>query len=448
MNKQEITFEDFGLNKQLKNSITELGYQTPTPIQIEAFPVIKSGKDVIGISQTGTGKTFAYMLPILHQLKFSNQTSPRVLILVPTRELVVQVVENIESYSKYQSIRVLGVYGEANINVQAESIIEGLDIIVGTPGRLYDLCVNRILKLNDIKKLVIDEVDVMLDLGFRTQLAHLFELLPERRQNIMFSATMTEEVDELIQTNFISPKKITIAVSGTPLENIEQTSYYAQNFHTKANLLIHFIQSNPSFEKVLVFVSSKKIADRLDLRLTDELGSKSCVIHSNKSQNYRLRSLEEFDSGQKKVLIATDVISRGLDLNQISHVINFDTPNYPENYMHRIGRTGRAEAKGQSILLFNEEEESQKLEIEMLMDQEILELPWPEEVKITDQKIPEEKKRVAYSNFNRKTKIHEAGPSTHEKKDKNKKVNLGGSYKRKIEAKYKKPKKRGQKRKK
>ena len=438
------TFEELGLNKQLKNSIDQLGYKTPTPIQIKAFPVIKSGKDVVGISQTGTGKTFAYMLPILDQLKYSNQSAPRVLILVPTRELVVQVVESIKSYSQYLSVRICGVYGEANINVQAEEIAQGLDIIVGTPGRLYDLTVNRTLKLNTISKLVIDEVDVMLDLGFRAQLINLFELMPTRRQNIMFSATMTPDVNEFIEDFFVAPERITIAVSGTPLDNISQGAYYAQNFHTKANLLEFLLQDKEAFQKVLVFVSSKKIADRLLDRL-EESTTGVCVIHSNKSQNYRLRSVVEFEQGQKRILIATDVISRGLDLYQISHVISFDVPQYPENYLHRIGRTGRAEAQGHSLLFYNQDEEDRKLAIEMLMNREIEDIEWPEDVIINDKKIPEEKKRVAYSNHNRKTKIQEGGSATHEKKEKNKKVNLGGSYKRKLEAKYKKPQTRGQK---
>ena len=231
------SFDDLRLSKQLRNAIVDLGFDNPTAIQHEAFPVILSGKDVVGIAQTGTGKTLAYMLPILQELKFSKQVNPRVLILVPTRELVDQVVENIESFAKYINIRVLGVYGESNISIQKQSIAQGIDILVATPGRLYDLVVSRALQLKAISKLVIDEVDVMLDLGFRTQLTNIFELLPDRRQNIMFSATMTDDVDELLNDFFDYPAKISIAVSGTPLANIAQQCYAVKNFYTKVNLL-------------------------------------------------------------------------------------------------------------------------------------------------------------------------------------------------------------------
>ena len=216
------SFENFRLSKQLLNAIDELGFDTPTPIQTESFPVILSGKDMVGIAQTGTGKTLAYMLPILHDLKFSKQTNPRILVLVPTRELVIQVVDQFKSISTYLNVRVLGVYGGVNINTQKMAAAQGTDILVATPGRLYDLALSGSVQLKGISKLVIDEVDVMLDLGFRFQLKNIFELMPDRRQNIMFSATMTEEVDELIEDFFIAPAKISIAVSGTPLSNIDQ----------------------------------------------------------------------------------------------------------------------------------------------------------------------------------------------------------------------------------
>jgi len=439
------SFDDLKISKQLRNATLDLGFDRPTPIQKEAFPVILSGKDVVGIAQTGTGKTFAYMLPILQELKFSKQVNPRVLILVPTRELVDQVVENIESYAKYVNIRVLGVYGESNISIQKQSIAQGQDIIVATPGRLYDLVVNRALQLKAIGKLVIDEVDVMLDLGFRTQLTNIFELLPERRQNIMFSATMTDDVDALINDFFSFPSKISIAVSGTPLDNIAQQCYAVKNFYTKVNLLMHLLSDPQEFSKVLVFVSSKKIADRLFETMEEQYGEHICIIHSNKSQNYRIRSVEEFESGAKRILIATDVIARGLDMNLISHVINYDAPNYPENYMHRIGRTGRAEQPGKSILFYTEKEQKDKEAIETLMDYAIPQVEIPKEVEIVDQLIPEERTRVIENNHFRNIKKEEKGASHHEKIGKNLKENLGGSYRKKLEKKHKKSQRRGDK---
>ena len=218
-----ITFKELNLSNQLQYAIDDMGFEHPTPIQAEAFNVVRSGKDIVGIAQTGTGKTFAYMMPILRDLKFSKQINPRVLVLVPTRELVLQVVEEIEKLAEYINVRVLGVYGGANINTQKMAVAQGTDIIVATPGRLYDLAISRAIQLKSVQKLVIDEVDVMLDLGFRFQLLNIFDVLPSKRQNIMFSATMTDDVDALITDFFRSPEKISIAVSGTPLDNIAAT---------------------------------------------------------------------------------------------------------------------------------------------------------------------------------------------------------------------------------
>lgn len=444
--EQSTTFQDLNLNTPLYNALEDLGFVTPTPIQEQAFNVVASGKDVVGIAQTGTGKTFAYMLPILRNLKFSKQDNPRVLILVPTRELVVQVVEEAEKLANYINVRILGVYGGVNINTQKRAVAEGLDIIVATPGRLYDLAVSRVLQLKSIQKLVIDEVDVMLDLGFRHQLINIFDILPERRQNIMFSATMTEDVDDLITDFFIAPVRVSIAVSGTPLANITQNKYSVPNFYTKLNLLTHLLNNSETYNKVLVFVAFKKMADRLFDALEEQFHNEICVIHSNKTQNYRLRSIEQFQEGEHRILVATDVMARGLDIDNISHVINFDTPNFPENYMHRIGRTGRAERKGHALLFYTEKETEAMERIEALMQMRIPELSIPENVTISTELIEEERPQIKERNNPLKRKEDdEVGPAFHEKKDKNKKVNLGGSYKREITKKYKKPKTRGDK---
>ncbi|MAX70330.1 MAG: DEAD/DEAH box helicase [Flavobacteriaceae bacterium] len=441
-----MTFQDLNLNTPLYNAIEDLGFEQPTPIQAEAFNVVASGKDVVGIAQTGTGKTFAYMLPILRHLKYSRQENPRVLVLVPTRELVVQVVEEIEKMSKYINNRVLGVYGGTNINTQKQAVAQGLDIIVATPGRLYDLAVSRVLQLKSIQKLVIDEVDVMLDLGFRHQLMNIFDILPERRQNIMFSATMTADVDELITDFFINPTKISIAVSGTPLENIKQERYNVPNFYTKVNLLESLLSDKDDYSRVLIFVAYKKMADRLFDQLEEIFPGDSCVIHSNKTQNYRLRSIEQFSNGEHRLLVATDVMARGLDIDDVTHVINFDTPDYPENYMHRIGRTGRAEKQGHALLFSNETEQEAREGIEALMQMKIDIMELPEDVTISTELIEEERPQIRERNNPTKRSAEDIpGPAFHEKKEKNKKVNLGGSYRREITKKYKKPKTRGDK---
>lgn len=439
-----MTFQDLNLNTPLYNAIADLGFEKPTAIQEQSFNVICSGRDMVGIAQTGTGKTFAYMLPILRDLKFSKQDNPRVLILVPTRELVIQVVEEIERLSKYINNRVLGVYGGVNINQQKAAISEGLDILVATPGRLYDLAVSRVLQLKSIQKLVIDEVDVMLDLGFRHQLINIFDMLPQRRQNIMFSATMTEDVDHLINDFFLNPEKVSVAVSGTPLENIEQFRYEAPNYYTKLNLIVYLLNES-NFVKVLIFVSNKRMADRLFNALAAHYPEECCVIHSNKTQNYRLRSIEQFDKGEKRMLVATDVMARGLDFETVSHVINFDTPAYPENYMHRIGRTGRAEQKGVAILFSTEAESEAREQIEKLMQITIPLLELPDNVIISTELIDEERPENKEHYNPLKRDEDEVGKAFHEKKEKNKKVNLGGSYRREIVKKYKKPKTRGDK---
>lgn len=441
-----MTFQELDLSNQLQYAIDDLGFENPTPIQEQAFSVVRSGKDMVGIAQTGTGKTFAYMMPILRDLKFSKQKHPRVLVLVPTRELVLQVVDEIEKLAKYINVRVLGVYGGTNINTQKQAILQGQDIIVATPGRLYDLGLSNALKLKSIQKLVIDEVDVMLDLGFRFQLMNIFDIIPEKRQNILFSATMTEDVDQLIYDYFKNPKKISIAVSGTPLDNIEQVAYNVPNFFTKVNLLNHLLQDKETYNKVLIFVAFKRTADYLFKHLEEVFGSETCVIHSNKTQNYRIRSIKQFDEGNNRILVATDVMARGLDFDNVSHVINFDTPDFPENYMHRIGRTGRAEKAGKTILLSTEKEQEAKLNIEELMNYKIPLLEIPEDVEISKLLTEDERPREDIEQSKNRTGLeYVPGPAFHEKSEKNKKVNLGGSYRREIAKKYKKSKTRGDK---
>tara|TARA_B000000475_G_scaffold259125_1_gene241769 strand:+ start:811 stop:2166 length:1356 start_codon:yes stop_codon:yes gene_type:complete len=437
-----ITFEDLSLIKPLRNAITELGFAKPTPIQQKSFSVVRSGADVVGIAQTGTGKTLAYMLPILQDLKYSKLNTPRVLVLVPTRELVIQVVDRINEFSSYMNVRVLGIYGGTNINTQKKACSLGVDIIVATPGRLYDLAACRALQLKTVKQLVIDEVDVMLDLGFRVQLANIFSILQNRRQNIMFSATMTEDVDLLIDDYFIKPKKISIAVSGTPLNNITQECYKVENFYTKLNLLKYILSDREVFSKVLVFVPNKKHADLVFEALDECYSSELCVIHSNKTQNYRIRSIQQFDDGVNRILVSTDVMARGLDLNKITHVVNYNTPKFSENYMHRIGRTGRAEERGNSILFYTDKEEDAKIAIESLMDYKIPQTDFPVDVDVSDQLLPEERDRTKISK-NRSTEVVFRDAGFHDKKDKNMKTNKGGSYRSKIAKKYKKSQTRG-----
>ena len=438
-------FNELNLNKQLFNAIEDLGFEQQTPIQSDTYSKILSGKDIVGIAQTGTGKTIAYCLPLLQELSYSTQTNPRILILVPTRELVAQVVETLNDLTKYITCRIIGVYGGTNMNTQKKWLQDGADVVVATPGRLYDLALCRALQLKGVKKIVIDEVDIMLDLGFRFQLTNIFELLPTKKQNLMFSATMTEDIEEIISSFFSLAEKVQIALSGTPLENIIQTKYSVPNYFTKENLLVNILQDKQKMKKVLVFVSSKKIADRLYESMSEFFISELAVIHSNKSQNYRFRSINQYSEGKVRILIATDIIARGLDLDKISHVINFDTPTFPENYMHRIGRTGRAEEQGNSILFYTEREEVYKNKIEDLMKLKISELDIPHDVEIT-QKLTTEEHKAKNKNYNRNLKKEERiNSGFHEKSAKNQQVNDRDKWRKERAVKYKKPKTRGDK---
>jgi ATP-dependent RNA helicase RhlE len=438
-------FKEINLSTQLQNAIHDLGLEKQTPIQSQTYSKILSGKDLVGIAQTGTGKTLAYCLPLLQELSYSNQNNPRVLILVPTRELVSQVVETLNELTKYITCRIIGVYGGTNINTQKIWLQDGADIVVATPGRLYDLALCRSLQLKGIKKVVIDEVDIMLDLGFYFQLTNIFELLPTKKQNIMFSATMTEDVSNLIDSFFSKPEKVQIALSGTPLNNIVQSKFAVPNYFTKVNLLSHLLSDKDEMKKVLVFVSSKKIADRLYDAISEFYLSETAVIHSNKSQNYRFRSINQYDEGKVRILIATDIIARGLDLDKISHVINFDTPTYAENYMHRIGRTGRAEENGKSILFYTEREERYKDSIENLMGMEIISVQIPEEVEITTQLTIDEKRERGKRIDRNSKEVVRGNSGFHEKIEKNLKVNDRDRWRKERRKKYKKPKSRGDK---
>ncbi len=423
-----MTFDELNLNKPLLSALDDLGYVNPTPVQEKAFPIIMSGKDLVAIAQTGTGKTFAYLLPMLRQLKYSDQKHPRILIVVPTRELVLQISGEIKKLTSYMNVRYQGVYGGTNINTQKQLVYNGLDILIATPGRLVDLALTGLLRLKDIQKLVIDEVDQMLSLGFRQQLIAFLETLPSKRQNLMFSATITEDVEKVIAKYFYDPQKIEIAAHGTPLDKIIQRAYHVPNFNTKVNLLEYLLASDNELSKVLVFAENKKTADKLFEQLGKKFIDQTSVIHSSLSQNNRISALKHFHEGKKRVLIATDIIARGLDISDVTHVINFDTSRLPEDYIHRIGRTGRANKAGIAISFINEAEQEYQLEIEKLMNKEIPMMPMPEGVQIS--KIFTEEERPALIDKNLKRivaiKTPQGQGAFHEKKEKNKKVNLGG----------------------
>src|SRR6478672_1501951 len=423
------TFEQFNLPKSLQKAVDELGLTTPTPIQEKSFSVIMSGRDVMGIAQTGTGKTLAYLLPLLKQWKFINTDSARIVILVPTRELVVQIVDVINSLTQHMSVRTLGIYGGVNINTQKTAVREGIDILVGTPGRTMDLALDNVVRFDSIQKLVIDEFDEILNLGFRTQVTAILAMLKGKRQNILFSATMTDEVDAMLDEHFDFPVEVSLAASGTPLEKIQQLAYFTPNFLTKLNLLKDLLKDD-AFERVLIFANNKKSVDLIANSLEELFPEQFGVIHSNKSQNYRLNTMASFQAGEIRGIVTTDVMARGLDISDISHVINFEFTEIPEQYIHRIGRTGRADKSGIAISLIAPREEEIMIEAEMLMEKEIEILDLPETVEVAVRLLEFEKDKKKVKQL-LKRPTQERGDAFHEKAAKNKKINLGGPSKTK-----------------
>ncbi|MFM2292107.1 MAG: hypothetical protein RIS29_1920 [Bacteroidota bacterium] len=442
-----MQFSDLNLNTPLLNALEEMKLQTPTTIQEKAFPAIMSGRDVVGIAQTGTGKTISYLLPCLRQWKFSKENHPSVLVVVPTRELVLQVVEEVQKLTKFMNVRVAGVYGGVNMVQQTPLINAGLDVLVATPGRLLDFALNGTLKLRLVKRFIIDEVDEMLNLGFRPQLIRVMDLLPAKRQNLMFSATITDELKAFIADYFVDPLEIEAAKAGTPLANIKQAGIKVANFNTKVNLLKFLLDTNEGFSKVLVFVSTKKLADDVYERLLEIYPDSVGVIHSNKSQNFRLEAFRRFNANEMRLLVATDLVARGLDFDDVTHVVNFDIPEEPESYIHRIGRTGRADKKGVALAFITKADAEYRQAIEELMGKKIQLMKMPEEVEISTELTPDEMPQVVMKNalVVAPKKDETVGEAFHEKKDKNKKVNMKIRRKEAMKIKYGKPKTRGDK---
>jgi ATP-dependent RNA helicase RhlE len=438
-----MTFRDLNLKKPLWNALDDLGYETPTTIQAASFNVMMSGKDTIGIAQTGTGKTLAYLLPSLCMWKFSKEPHPQILIIVPTRELVTQVVSEVEKLSTYMNLAVGGVYGGTNMNTQAAMVLLGLDVLVGTPGRILDLAANGSLQLKHAKKVIIDEVDETLSLGFRPQLLRIFEYLPAKRQNMVFSATLSEEVSLFLDDYLTTPVRVEAARAGSSLDKIDQAAFRVPNFLSKVSLLHHLLENEAENSKVLVFVSSRTLADTLFEEMEQTLGDSVGVIHSNKAQNFRFNTVQNFQTGEINVLIATDLIARGIDVTDVSHVINFDIPESPENYIHRIGRTGRADKKGVATTFVTEKDETALSAIEALMQKKLSFTDVPSEVDFTEELLEFEKAKVAIpGKLIKLPKRENAGASFHEKKAKNKKVNVRYDHKKAMMDKYGKPKRK------
>jgi ATP-dependent RNA helicase RhlE len=375
-----MQFSDLGLSAELLRAIGEQGYTTPTPVQQQAIPHILAGRDLEALAQTGTGKTAAFVLPILQRLtnpltgqtgsplQKITHTAPRVLVLVPTRELAAQVLESVRVYGAHTGLRSLAVFGGVGINPQIQTMRRGIDILVATPGRLLDHLGQRTVDLSKVQTLVLDEADRMFDMGFIRDIRRIIEKLPKVRQNLMFSATFAAEVRELAHAVLKDPAMVEVARRNAPAELVTHTVIKVDQ-DQKRDLLLHLFAAH-GWHQVLVFCRTKHGSDALARKL-EQAGIRTAALHGNKSQNARTRALADFKSGKLAALVATDIAARGLDIDSLPRVVNFELPNVPEDYIHRIGRTGRAGASGEALSLVSGEERIQLRDIERLLKREI-----------------------------------------------------------------------------
>jgi ATP-dependent RNA helicase RhlE len=368
-----MPFRSLGLDAKILSAVQEAGYTEPTPIQTAAIPPIIAGHDLIGIAQTGTGKTAAFTLPILTKLATlplsGQRRGTRVLVLAPTRELVVQIQDNVRAYAKHLSVSVATVFGGVGEQPQIKALRSGTDIVIACPGRLLDLMGQRAADFSGLTHLVLDEADRMLDMGFLPSIRKIINALPKARQTLMFSATLSKEIEGLTHEFQRAPKIIQIGRRSNPAETVAQFVYEVPK-HLKSALLIHLLQ-DPSMNMVLVFSRMKHGADRIARHLESK-GIRTATLHSNRSQSQRLRALKDFKSGAVRVLVATDIAARGIDVDGISHVVNYDFPMHSEDYVHRIGRTGRAQAVGDAISFVTHEDTAELRSLERFIGRGIV----------------------------------------------------------------------------
>jgi ATP-dependent RNA helicase RhlE len=374
-------FEEFNLNRQILNAVADAGFTVATPIQEKAIAPVLSGQDIFGIAETGTGKTAAYVLPILMKLKYAQGDAARALILAPTRELAMQIAEHVKIFSKYTDLRSVVVFGGIGPKTQIEQIKAGVDIIIATPGRFLDIYLAGHINTQYLKFLVLDEADKMMDMGFIGSIHRILEVVPRKRQNLLFSATMSELVHKIAGDFLKNPTIIEVGEQATPAQTVTQVLYEVPNFKTKINLLQHLLKNDVDFKRLMIFCKTKTVADNIHSFIERRFGTEAVrVIHANKGQNTRINSIAAFKEGNLRVLVATDVASRGIDVAEVSHVINFDVPIIIEDYVHRIGRTGRAYAKGDAVTFCTDAEKYYIRKIEKLMRQSIPVIPMPAEV--------------------------------------------------------------------
>ncbi len=408
-------FDSLKLNRQLLNAADDAGYNELTSIQSKAIPLILAGHDVMGIAPTGTGKTAAFVLPVLMKIKYAQENEPRALILAPTKELVLQIDQNVKEYSKYTDLRSVALYGGIGPTSQIKAINEGVDIVVSTPGRFLDIYSRGELIVKKLNTLVLDEADKMMDMGFMPQIRKVLEVIPVKRQNLLFSATMPPKVLQLSEEFLEFPHIVEVSPSATAAETIDQKLYYVPNWATKITLLSWFFE-HEKFYRVIIFVKSRITADNLFKYLERKNVGEIRVIHSNKGQNTRINSMNAFKKGEVRVLVTTDVSARGIDVSDVSHVINFDVPVVYEDYVHRIGRTGRAKKSGISITFANEVEKTHIDRIEEIIRSKIPVYKIPRNVEIAETPFEEKQEYARELDRQRRLEDPDFKGAFHEKK--------------------------------
>jgi len=411
------TFEDFKFNRQILNAIDDAGYAEPTPVQQKAIPPILNGQDVMGIAQTGTGKTAAYVLPIIMKLKYAQGESPRALIVAPTRELAMQIEENVKIFAKYTDLRVVTLYGGLGPKTQIEQVGKGVDIIVATPGRFMDIYLAGHLVMKQLQVLVLDEADKMMDMGFMPQINRILEVVPRKRQNLLFSATMSDKIHQL-SANFLEfPTVIEVTPQATPAQTVDQRLYYVPNVKTKINLLKYLLDNTEEIKKLMLFCKTRTVAEDVYKFLARKYNEQEVrVLHANKGQNTRINSMNAFKNDEVKILVSTDVASRGIDVSDVSHVINFDVPFVTEDYVHRIGRTGRAFQLGEAITFCTPAEEYYLRKIEKLIRQSIPVFDVPADVFVEQTSFEERQDQAREIDQQKRKEDPEFKGAFHEKK--------------------------------
>jgi ATP-dependent RNA helicase RhlE len=415
---QTKNWEDLGLNAQLLKAIADSGFGVPTEVQVKCIPLVIGGQQVIGIAQTGTGKTAAYLLPILMKIKFMQGVDPRALILVPTRELAIQVSAHARQLAKYTDLRIIGIYGGVSPQAQIEEIKAGIDILVATPGRFMEIYHKRELAPKQIKVLVLDEADRMMDMGFMPQIRKIQEVIPQKRQNLLFSATFHPRVESLSREFLEFPIKIEVTPQSTPAGMVEQEAYHLPNLRTKINMIEYLLRDTTQFTRVMIFARTKGNADNVFKFIERKNLGPARVIHANKGQNARINAVSEFRDGKVRVLVATDVASRGIDVSNVSHVINFDVPVMYDDYVHRIGRTGRALQHGKAITLVSPAETWHITHIEQLIRGKIPVKAKPKEVGVEETMLEEQEEMARAIDNQKKKDDPEFGGAFHERKGK------------------------------